>query len=253
MDRAARISSRFTRAIDSYDESAVAQRDICKRLFNLLEEEYIGGSILELGCGSGNLSSMLNSISDGGLTLNDLCPSYATILAEKLPEDRYQFIGCDAMELVKKFISNSRRFNLVASASAIQWFENPLEFIDLTAQILNPGGVLAISTFAPDNLYEITSITNRGLSYPTIDELRESLDSNFQIIELFEEDITLHFNSHIELLHHLKDSGVTATSDTPLTISEFRAFQREYKRRFCGANNTAPLTYKPIYILCKRV
>ncbi len=252
MDRVQRIEQRFSRSVSSYDSSAIAQKMICGQLFSLIEPKTEHARVFEAGCGSGNLSQLLATTNPSQLILNDLCPSYKSILSNKLRGVDYQFIASDATKEVHSMIQRGERFDLIASTSAIQWFDNPIGFINQCAKLLHKGGVLAISTFSPNNLFEVCSITGRGLDYPSSTDILEGLDPEIEVTTLLEEDITLHFNSALEVLKHLKESGVTATSDRAWGVSQFHHFIEEYNRKFRREDNLSPLTYKPLYLICRK-
>ncbi len=253
MDRVAQIQNRFAKAVMSYDDNAVAQKQICEQLFAMIEAQHPHGRLLEVGCGSGNLSLMLSTLGFDKLTFNDLCSENYTLLHDKILNETFDFFSGDAVQLVEKFRSQGSLFECVVSASAVQWFDDPIGFINSCADIMESGSLLAISSFAPNNLHEVCSITGRGLKYASLDHIREGVESRFEIIELYEDEIVLNFNSPLEILHHLKDSGVTATSEQRWSRGEFKRFQSEYNRSFRQADGACPLTYRPIYLICRRL
>lgn len=249
------IRDRFARARNSYDQNALAQRKICDKLFQLLKPHCTTkAKVLELGCGTGNLSKLLSSLDPMEVTLNDLCPNYKEILDSKLEGQEYSFRAVDARELVSELKKSGKSYDLIASSSAIQWLEKPVELLRSSISLLQKGGVMAISSFAEGNISEVTSISGNGLHYPDLEEYKEMVESeNCEILHLIREDITINFDSAFEILSHLKQSGVTASSRSRRwTKGDLMAFVGEYNRRFRKADSKCPLTYKPIYLVCKK-
>ena len=141
------------------------------------------------------------------------------------------------------------RFDLIASASAFQWMKEPVQFLHKQAGMLSPNGTLLFNTFAPGNLTEIKQLTGKGLTYPSGELLTEWLEEDFHLIHLREEEIILTFDTPLDVLRHLKHTGVTATGDGTWTRGKQTDFCRDYQELFHTNNNQVTLTYRPLYVL----
>lgn len=253
------IKSRFGKAIRHYDNHAVAQKIIADRLFNLIDREQRTENVLEIGCGTGNLSRRLLELSPGKLILNDICPGYAEILRKKLaspvstdPEDstaRILFSCGNAQEIIgKRFPA---KFNLIASASAIQWLSDPLQFLIGCRSLLAADGLLAVSTFAPDNMQEVAFSSGCGLQYPSPEVIGRTLEQHYRLLHLSTGEITLTFPDPVDVLKHLKLTGVNGVNSTGWTKKDLTAFQERYQT-VRNPDGSYPLTYRPVFILCKQ-
>lgn len=93
-----RIRQAFQKALNDYDRHALIQQKMTINLMAHLQDYLPNGSldsVLELGCGSGMLSSLLQKqISADYWLFNDLC-DVQTQLAEKLPQS-FDFYCGDA-------------------------------------------------------------------------------------------------------------------------------------------------------------
>ena len=71
-----RVALRFAQAGQSYTEHAIAQKQICQHLMQLMLEHLPTphqARVLEIGCGSGNLSHLLlQNLQIDQLILNDI-------------------------------------------------------------------------------------------------------------------------------------------------------------------------------------
>lgn len=244
---AGRIHSRFTRALSSYDQHADAQHAISRKLVSLLTtttgNQY--KRFLEIGCGTGGFTRELKSqCCIGEWILNDLCDACKEKIQTLFPAMPPLFIPGDA-----EVVDFPGVFDLIASASVFQWMKEPETFLHRLAGLLTPGGVLLFSTFAPGNLLEIKELTGKGLDYPTIDRLSEWLSPDFHLLHSEEETITLSFNTPLEVLKHLKATGVTATGDGSWTRGQQALFSQQYIERFPTADKQVSLTYRPLYLL----
>ena len=122
-------------------------------------------------------------------------------------------------------------------------------FLHKLSSTLSPGGILAFNTFTPHNLHEIKELTGEGLTYPTAGQLREWLSTYFRIVHEEEGNIALTFQHPLEVLRHLKYTGVTANASSVWTRGKQERFCRDYQERFPSADGGVTLTYRPLYIL----
>ena len=162
-------------------------------------------SVLELGCGSGMLSSLLQNRFQriiGYLMICAMCrPNW-------LKNCRNPLIFIAAMPN----ISFLQQFDLIASASAVQWFHQPDAFIAHCKTGLKTNGLLAVATFGEDNLKEVRQITNIGLNYPTLSQWQTWLAKDFELLWCEDFKVILDFDTPLDVLKHLKYTGVTATN-----------------------------------------
>lgn len=241
------IKRRFTKSRATYDEHAEAQKRICAHLIDLLC--LFSGSrfrrILEIGYGSGAFTRLLKQrCAVEEWMLNDLCESWEAPMRELFPTCPPLFLTGDAETLA--FPGN---LDLVASASAFQWIKDLPGFIRKLSAHLSPQGLLVFNTFTPDNLREVKALTGEGLTYPTASQLREWLSADFHILHEEEQAIPLTFPDPMDVLRHLKYTGVTANASAPWTRGKQEAFRQEYRERFSTPDSQVTLTYHPLYII----
>lgn len=242
------IAARFGKAIASYDREAVVQQQIARKMVYLLER-YITplcGKVIEVGCGTGVFSRLfLRSFQPEELLLNDICSGMESVLADFLT-DNIRFCAGDA-----EYFDLPEMQDLIVSCSAIQWFASPELFFDRCYCSLSKNGYLAFSTFGCDNMKEVTFLTGNSLPYRSRLELESALSVNYQLLCSKEETITLNFHSPLEVLHHLKRTGVTAVAGQSWTKGDLVSFCHRYSEAFANGR-TVSLTYHPIYIIAKK-
>lgn len=240
------LINRFARAMATYEREAVVQRQAAERLAELLGEHChrLAPRILEIGCGTGVLSRLLmRRFAPSELVLNDLCPDMAICFAN-VPRTR--FLPGDARTLAWP-----GTFDLVASASAVQWFGDLGAFAERCAACLTPGGLLAVSGFGPETLRETAALTGRALDYPTPAHFEATLAARFTPLACEHACHTLRFPDAYAVLRHLKATGVTATGQdrAPWTRGRLEAFAAAYAERFPAPEGGVTLTYETCLFL----
>ncbi|WP_228550021.1 malonyl-ACP O-methyltransferase BioC [Rodentibacter haemolyticus] len=243
-----RIQQSFYKALGSYDENAWIQKKINRQLITRLMANLSATSlksILELGCGTGQLTEQLQQrIQAEHWMLNDLCDVKAQ-LYERLSQP-FEFYCGDA----EQFPFN-RKYDLIITASVVQWFHHKAKFIQHCKSGLNPNGLLAISTFGQENLKEIRKLTQIGLDYPDLSDWKRWLQADF---DLLYSDITteeLVFPTPIGVLKHLKNTGVTAIGKGHWTKGQLNEFINRYQQHFSLSGKKVRLTYQPLWLIAQ--
>lgn len=246
------VRRRFTRALASYDRQAVAQQHICRRLVSLAAgrlASLISPRVLEVGCGTGGFTrELLAAFRHAGVSpaewvandLTALCPPSLSALLSELPATYYLSGDAEQTEF-------PGTYDLVASASALQWFASPETFVRRAVRMLRPGGLLLFNTFGQRNLKEVKALTGKGLAYPSAEEVKGWLPPSVEA-RIETEVLTLRFPTPLDVLRHLKQTGVTATSTDSWTRGRLQQFSRDYIARY-GNEREVTITYQPIYVL----
>lgn len=236
----------FEQALAFYDHQAKAQQHINRRLIKLLQSKRSDfTNILEIGCGTGHFSQLLqHHFRAKHWLFNDLC-DVGTLLSTRLSFP-YQFVQGDAEQL-----NFGGQFDLIASASSVQWFTEPQRFLIKIKSVLASNGLLLLSTFTPDNLAEIRQLTGIGLNYPSLENWLDWLEKDFRLLHIENELIELAFSSPLEVLKHLKESGVTAVNRQAWTKRQLRYFCEQYQQNYTINDSQVKLSYTPLYILAQ--
>lgn len=244
------IRQRFAKAAGTYCKKADAQRSIAEKMLSLTElhiPQEKHKRVLEIGCGTGMFTTMyLDRFSPEIMWINDICPEVESCFSEYLGHN-FRFIPGDAEN-----IDFPDRLNLIVSCSTIQWFEEPERFFKRCLPLLNENDYLAFSTFGKNNMRQVSEITGFSLEYRSIQELESSLVTDYEIIHSEEETTDMYFNSPMDVLKHLKETGVTGIKSRKWTKGMLSAFCSRYSENNTGTNGMVSLTYHPIYMILKK-
>jgi len=247
------VKQRFYRSIVTYNQSAIVQKNIAQELVRMVSsiEGLKLDNILEIGCGTGFLTdAILKQYQPRQYILNDLVglmQDEITKITSKHNFSRWSFIEGDAEK-----IPFPGHLDLVISSSTIQWFQDLVSFFKAISLSLKNNGTLALSTFGEKNFQEIKAISNIGLHYPSILELKTWLAPYFSDIQVKEDIIPLQFVSPREILLHVKQTGVNGIEYKKWGKSDLLHFENTYKETFSIPGNMLGLTYHPVFVIARK-
>nr|WP_277606221.1 malonyl-ACP O-methyltransferase BioC [Acinetobacter genomosp. 15BJ] len=242
------VAQRFAKAGQSYVEHAVVQKQISAQLFEYFKTYCPQNlhSVLEIGCGSGNLTHLLESYFQvEQLFLNDL---YADVDQHFINLKHVNWLIGDIEQLTLP-----QSLDAVISSSALQWMLDLPALLQRVYAALKPNAYFCFSTFGPDNLTEIKQLTGQGLNYVGLESLKRQLEQQgFEILLIQQDHKQVYFDHPKSVLQHLKATGVTATAQshrwTKQSLQQFYSdYQQFYDEQGFG------LTYHPIYVIARRI
>jgi len=247
------VRERFGRSFAGYDGEAEIQRGMTVALV----EEILrhGGdrfdSALEIGCGTGLLSRELASrLNIRKYSANDLvagCGPRVERAVTQLAGAAFTFHSGD----IERMDLPPAAFDLVASSAVFHWLDDPAGLLERLSVALRAGGLLAFTTFGPDNLREVAAVGGRGLRYRPIDEVAALVERRYRILQCRESREVLRFSSPRRVLEHLRNTGANGLERAGWTRGTLRTFEKEYREHF-GADDGVRLTYHPMSFVARR-
>lgn len=236
-------AERFAAGAASYDSHASVQRHIAGALLDKARRALGADGphrILEVGCGTGALSHALaQSFPAAALEMWDLCPvAQLAALGTLTSGDAEVLAGALRPEA----------YDLIISASTMQWFNSPRSFLERCARALATGAVVAVSTFGPDNLEQVSRHTGLTLPSISLEQWKKLAVEGLELIEASQEHLPLHFDSAMAIFRHLKLTGVNSlgANSTALLRKAQAGMTAEAK------DGIFELTYHPIYLIYKK-
>lgn len=148
------VAQRFGRHAGTYEAVTPVQDGMRRRLLEELPHHLAGREprqILELGCGTGQLTASLHARYPGAaITAVDIAPEMTRITMHKCPSA--QVVTADAEYFLTQAAT---RFDLIISSAAWQWFHYPGDALARCRARLNHQGLLAVATFGPQTFREL--------------------------------------------------------------------------------------------------
>lgn len=236
------IKKRFEKSLDIYNENAIVQKMMAEKLvleISKIKNEY--ENILELGCGAGLLTKEIVKILNyKNFYANDLVEKTEKYIRQVVPNCKFYF--GNALN-----IKPTRKMDLIVSNAVFQWFENLEKAEQIYKSILEKDGILAFTSFTPDNYNEIRDLTGLTLNYRTIDEVVKIFSNDFEILYAEKFNHILKFANPLEILAHMKNTGVNSLTSKHWTIKDIKEFCDKYKEKYPDIR----LTYAGMILICK--
>ena len=153
------IRASFSRAADSYEQSALVQRQVLELLDAPLEQAAGAQRILEIGTGTGLLSRrIIERFSPSLFVSLDITPEMTKVARARLGS-RCHLVAADGEALPFR---KGPGFQLAVSASTFQWFFRLPESILEIVRTLVPGGLLAAIFFSKGTLAELEEALSKA-------------------------------------------------------------------------------------------
>lgn len=241
-----RAAESFGRRRDTYERNARVQTTIVDNLTRLMQHYNIdscmavpGHATLEVGSGTGLLTRYLERHAPASsLHLWDIAAdAYATPGADVR--------CCDAEIEITRTLPE--RFDVIVSASTLQWFNSPRRFLSECARVLRPGGWLVVSAFSRGNLEEIAQVTGRQLPLPSVEVWRDMIPESLQVVEFTAHTAELIFEHPMDVFRHLRLTGVNGLGE--MNPGQLRRAIADYPMRLDGRYY---LTYRPFIFIAKK-
>jgi malonyl-CoA O-methyltransferase len=258
------VRRHFSSHAGQYDRYAVVQKKVVAGLLELLSGGgETAGPVLEVGCGTGELSRGLLSLNPGmPLTVSDIAHGmtfHAARSADGIPA-----VDADAQAL--PFLDGC--FGLVLSSSVYQWVNDLSRAFAESARVLAPGGRFAFALFGERTLHELRESHRLAVAeagggqpshvqdFPGRDEVVHALrGAGFEDVFVRCVDEVERHSEVSALLRNLKRIGAqNASGRRPSGFAARRVMQRMmelYRERF-GSEDSIPATYEVIYGLGRK-
>lgn len=214
----ARVRRAFDRAADDYEQFAVLQNEVCKRLLEKLEFVKIKPElILDAGTGTGSaIPTLFAQYKKAQLVALDLSENMLQKSSRHGGIFRSPHLVCADIESLP-FADNS--FDLVFSSLSMQWCNDLNAALLEAKRVLKPGGLFVFSTFGPDTLKELRHSWSKVDDAQHVNQFIDMHDIGDALLQdgfaepvMEAEILTVTYDSVDEIMHDLKAIGASVTA-----------------------------------------
>ncbi len=224
----------FERAAATYDDGAVLQNEICRRLLERLDYIKLEPHwIVDAGSGTGNaVPGLLARFPGASVVTVDLALAMARRARMRRARWR-RLLGWRGVRLVaacgdiEQLPVASGAAGLVWSNLALQWVNRPQRAFSEMHRVLAPGGLLMFSSFGPDTLKELRAAFQGADRHTHVGRFIDMHDVGDTLIAqgfadpvMDMEHVTLTYTTVRDLMRDLKCIGArNLTRGRPMTLS----------------------------------
>lgn len=259
------IANAFHTNADNYDQHAHVQKRVVRQLAGSVElhRAYEPVRILDVGTGTGALLEELYArYPSARLTGVDIALNMCLKSVQKTGH------VCSVVNGTAEALPfKSGMFDLVVSASVLQWVSDLSAALREMCRVVRPGGVCSIAFFCHGSLGElqrclrdVTADNSRKMSrlhrFRTVDDVTSVVSSiDFEnVVITVETEIDWYDDLH-SLLRSIKNIGAGTVSGGTGNGLGWRGVLQETSRRYQeihGQNGKIPATFKILYLTARK-
>ncbi len=246
----------FERATDSYDASAVLQREIAKRLGERLDYiKHFPKAALDIGSGTGFITEdLLKRYPKASIIALDIALGMAQKSKSKGNwRHKVKAICADAEQLPLK----PESMDLIVSNLMLQWANDLKQTFSGFHSVLAPNGLLLFSTFGPETLIEMreswakVDAQAHTSEFADMHEVGDALlQAGFINPVTDMEMITMTYANPSQLMRDIKNIGASNAAQKRskglMGKQKLQAFEKAYEK-FKTPDGLYPATWEIIY------
>ena len=238
------VTKNFSHNAENYDKHAVVQKECARLLASRLHGVF--NKILEVGCGTGNYTLLLNRKFPGAeLTALDMSELMIGVAREKIKNANVRFRTADCESL-----SAGEKYDLITSNASFQWLDRLDIALRLFGTMLTEKGMLAVSIYGPDTFWELREVLKTELGkrvelsssrFTGGNTIKRLLEKEYDISSLMEKRYTIAHRSLWDFLKDVKLSGARGEGiprDIFLGKGTIERIEKAYTARFGRIEST---------------
>jgi len=262
----------FSEISVNYEKDSLVQRSASDQLFELIHIQPFD-DILDIGCGTGNLTIKMTEHTKGRIVGIDASEGMIDEAKRKYSQLGIEFKVCPTEQM-----TYTDSFDVIFCNSTFQWFKDPKPALEACLKALKPDGRMGIQSPARE-MYSPNFIEaiQRVKSDPLLKEQFASFQQPWFFLETQEEYTELFKTAGFEVLHsqidrlvsshtpdevyNIFESGASAgylnqkCYSLPISdnyIDNFRLIVREAFKDQANSDGRVDLTFFRIYLLAKK-
>jgi len=247
----------FDRHAKTYDEYSSLQNKISDNLFKKLDLiEVRPNIILDIGCGTGRNGEILKKKYQNIRLINY---DFSINMLQEAKKQQHNPLGAKSDFVcgdIEELSFSDNTFDVIWSTSSLQWCNNLSDIFKQAKSILKPGGLFIFSTFGPNTLFELRSVTKKISHYQKTNNfldilsIKDKLNKNNFINPVIDsEEFCLTYKNINKLFLDLRKIGATSgfrSKKIGLTGKSFLKLISDGYQEY-SYDGIYPATYEAVY------
>ncbi|WP_162046637.1 malonyl-ACP O-methyltransferase BioC [Vibrio taketomensis] len=243
------IADAFGRAASSYDRHAAFQRDVGLRLMTMLPSDLSHQRVLDLGCGTGFFSQLLQQ-RGANVVCCDLSSAMLEQAKRRCGTENIEYYQGDAESLP----FTTGEFDHVFSSLALQWCDDLSFPLREMMRVTRDGGGIYFSTLLDGSLCELKHAWSKIDTYQhvndfiTLNQVKIALaQARSKVHHLDLPTIKVWYPSALALMRDLKGIGanhVKGRAHGLTSRQSLKRLEREYQNIEYNHQGLVPATYQ---------
>lgn len=233
------VAKNFSKNAAFYDNNSSVQSAVASMLVKKLPSCRVG-SILEIGCGTGNYTRLLRDVFKANwIKAIDISEEMVGIARGKIKDEKTYFVVSDV-----ETIDFNEKFSLITSNATFHWFYNLETAIERLQKALTEDGMMVFSIFGPKTFVELKKSVSAVLrqDIPMVSDFFNDKEKINAILEKYFKDVHTTecllgktYLSLGELLKKIKYSGTRGNGKEFKRVWSrelVKKIEKEYRERF---------------------
>ena len=251
------IRARFSAAAGTYDDHAQVQAEAARRVIDLLRLLPDPARVLEVGCGTGQLTRLLlERFPRARIDAIDLAPGMIAEAQRNIAASgRIRWIVEDA-----RTFTSSVPYPVIVASCSLHWLDPLAESIRHLSGLLSAGGRMAAAVMLDGTLSELHALRRLVAPgkippgrMPSPESLRRCIEAAGLGVERLDvEEVAAVCPSPERLVEQLRQQGLTggpiSRASHPLNRGEIRRLLEEYRAAY-GVPGGVRVTYRIGHVL----
>lgn len=266
------VKKRFSYAAKSYDDYAVVQKNMAKKLICLLEEKkklHTAKRILEIGCGTGCFTAYFlkhlanKKLKDIEILITDISEEMLYICKKRMNACGFEFDNMSFMQLDGENIALTDMDLIIANA-VFQWFNDFKSALLNYNRLLNKEGSIFFTTFGNATFNEIRSAFDNTICSKKRFKIGQKLvsaedveffikNAGFEDVEVYAEFERQYFEEPREFFKAIKKIGASNACEVSYLGKQCYKELIEYYNREFSDEQGVYCTYEIIYCYGRKI
>jgi malonyl-CoA O-methyltransferase len=254
------LAARFSAAAETYEPSAEVQQTVAVQVARLLTDLPAPRQLLEIGCGTGLLTSLLRQALPAAIIhALDVSPGMlAEARTRHAPDTRIHWLLGDARQFTP-----ATTYELIVSSSALHWIQPLPPLFQKLRTALSTDGHLVFGMMIDGTLAELHAARQRiapdnpaRAPLPTLRDVQEALQAaHFQVLQHERVSLHTHYPTASHLLQAIHAQGTTSgdlsQGNRPLRRHELQRLLDDYTSHYSNGVGGVHATYDVLYVVAR--